>query len=490
MSNVIPMKVSDLLKGIANGTIKVSDQPRKKGGQPKINERIRIVGDTVAMRAAADNAKLAELEMRAQAIVDQQSIDESIQTVNTQKQKLASPPPTKFIHSGTTVDVARMSMNNIRDALAPAIYAPYIDDKGIHLRILKPRFEAVKAYGLEVEKHISMFAERYLADGSVSAILLGQKGSGKTMTAEATCNYLLDQGLPVIYMDADIPPPLLHNQIRDIGACVLFIDEFDKRYTEREDRERLLTMFSDASLGNVSFIIAGNDKYRFSDFLLDRPSRFRYLIQYKGISPYIVKEICDKAGISKECGDLIMRYTCAHQASFDVVHAVVKAAKAVDSDIDKLIVQVCYMNVPRFTPITIALVNVKSEQGMVSGVHIRQNKEGYGFTVIHEDGAKVELTLKEICNDDFAKQTFTIGTFKFQFRLTENKWATEDSLADTTRYNKEDVVTVTVEPGQYRTFELKGEDGETKVVTEDEYSRGNNKRRMNSFRAMGSTSPL
>ena len=379
--------------------------------------------------------------------------------------------PAKFIHQGPIVDVARISVDNIRPKLVAAVYSPFMDDKGIHLRSLKSDFEQQTTYGAEVDRHLRMFSQEYISRGSVSVILLGQKGSGKTMTGEALCNYLLKDGLPVIYMDADIPGPILHNLIRDIGKCVLFIDEFDKRYQENNDKERLLTMFSDASLDGVSFIIAGNEKYRFSDFLLDRPSRFKYLIQFKGISPYIVEEICAKHKLTKECSSLIMRYACAHQASFDVVSAVVQLAAKVNSDIGQLIEQSCYMNVPKFSEFTVNLVHVRSEQGMVSGVTIKQGPSGYDLTVIHEDGAKVDLHLAEITNDAMVERSFTIGTFKFIFRIADNRYEVEDSLAATKRFTLEDVSRVTIDPGSYKTFELKKDDGEVEVVSRNEYQK-------------------
>lgn len=397
---------------------------------------------------------------------------ENMRTLNTEKPitpTLAKPLPPKFIHSGTVVDVSRMSLDNIRDTLEPAVYAPFLDDKGIHMRIIKPKFEDVTAFGNEVQKHVDMCMAEYRNSGAVSLIALGQQGSGKSMTCEQLCNRILNDGLPVIYLDADIPPALLHNLVRDVAPCVVFIDEFDKRYNENDDKERLLTMFSDATLANVSFIVAGNEKFRMSRYLLDRPSRFKYLIQFQGISPYIVEEMCAKYKISKACTSLIMRYTSVHHASYDVVQAVVRQAAKVKSNIDQLIKDICYMNVPRFSPISISLNQVTSEQGMVSGVQIRQSKAGYEFTVIHEDGSKVELKLKELTNEHFSRQSFTIDTFRFEFNMRNNPYKTDDSLADTTRYTVEDVTTVTIDPGQYRTFELKSDDGESKVVSQREY---------------------
>lgn len=397
---------------------------------------------------------------------------ENMRTPNTKKPAtptLAIPLPPKFIHSGTVVDVSRMSLDNIRDTLEPAVYAPFMDDKGIHMRIIKPKFEDITAFGNEVQKHVDMCMTEYRNNGAVSLIALGQQGSGKSMTCEQLCNRILADGLPVIYLDADIPPALLHNLVRDVAPCVVFIDEFDKRYNENDEKERLLTMFSDATLANVSFIVAGNEKFRMSRYLLDRPSRFKYLIQFQGISPYIVEEMCAKYKISKACTSLIMRYTSVHHASYDVVQAVVRQAATVKSNIDQLIKDICYMNVPRFSPISISLNQVTSEQGMVSGVQIRQSKAGYEFTVIHEDGSKVELKLKELTNEHFSRQSFTIDTFRFEFNMRNNPYKTEDSLADTTRYTVDDVTTVTIDPGQYRTFELKSDDGESKVVSQREY---------------------
>lgn len=389
---------------------------------------------------------------------------------NMTKPKNAWIEPVKFIHQDNVVDVSRMSLDNIRTKLAPGVYAPFIDDKGIHMRALKSRFEQSDHYGVEVERHLRMFSQDYVANGAVSVILLGQKGTGKSMTGEALCNYLIDNGVPVIYMDADIPGPVLHNLIRDVGKCALFIDEFDKRYQEYQQKNQLLSMFSDASLSDVSFIVAGNEKHGFSDFLLDRPTRFKYLIQFTGVSPYIVEEMCKKYKISKECSKLIMRYSCAHHASFDVMRTVIQTAAEVKSDIGELIRRTCYMNVPKFTEFTIQLMNVRSEQGMVSGVNIRQSPKGYDFTVIHEDGARVELSMKEVTNEAMVDRHFTIGKFRFSFRIKDSPYVVEDSLAATTKYTPEDITRVAIDPGSYKTFTLKKDDEEV-VVSRADYNK-------------------
>lgn len=442
---------------------------------PEMQLAFKKLADLPVTDEFLDSLTPEETHMLYSNLKERKKLNKAIKNMhalNTKKpttSTLAKPLPPKFIHSGTVVDVSRMSLDNIRDTLEPAVYAPFVDDKGIHMRIIKPKFEDVTAFGNEVQKHVDMCMAEYRSSGAVSLIALGQQGSGKSMTCEQLCNRILNDGLPVIYLDADIPPALLHNLVRDVAPCVVFIDEFDKRYNENDDKERLLTMFSDATLANVSFIVAGNEKHRMSRYLLDRPSRFKYLIQFQGISPYIVEEMCAKYKISKTCTNLIMRYTSVHHASYDVVQAVVRQAAKVNSNIEQLIRDVCYMNVPRFSPISIGLSQVTSEQGMVSGVQIRQSKAGYEFTVIHEDGSKVELKLKELTNEHFARQSFTIDTFRFAFALRGNPYKTEDSLADTTRYTAEDVTTVTIDPGQYRTFELKSDDGESKVVSQTEY---------------------
>lgn len=390
--------------------------------------------------------------------------------------------PTKFVVQGNMVTPRRMSLDSIKDKLAVGVYKPTVDDKGVvHLDMFANRFHDKPMLGPQIQDNMEMFKQHYHANQRISVLLVGQKGSGKTMTAEALCNFLLEQGLPVIYVDTDIPAYLLHQLLRDVGRCVVMIDEFDKRYQNTQDnptaKEQLLSLFSDASLDQVSFILAGNEKWRMSEYLMDRPSRFHFRVEYSGISPIVVLDLCRIAKLPPKVTSVIVRYSSAMDCSYDVVSTVVKLAKDCKSDVDEMIKRACFMNIPNFSETTVRLVYVRSNKGMVSGVRVKQDGKKFEFTVIHECGTEEVVSIPEITNQHFIDRKFIIDNYEFRFALNDSddtKYNIDDSYSMIGKVTGDQLLSVVIDPGRYRTYELKGNDGESKVVTAKQYHIDNN----------------
>lgn len=431
-------------------------------------------------RSGVDMEGLRKLAKRAKGEVVDEEPKPTQPSINVNKVNI---PTTKYITNGTMITPQKISLDNISEKLKPAVYIPFVDDKGnVHLNTMAPSFAKVDMFGPQIKNNMDMLIDAYNKHGRVTLLMIGQKGSGKTMTAEAICNFLIGQGKPVVYLDTDLPANMLHQLIREIGDCVLFIDEFDKRYQNIDDpyaKDKLLGIFSDASLDKVSFIVAGNEKHRMSEYVIDRPSRFMFCIEYKGISPVIVHEMCKLNKLDDEITSIIIRYTCVQQCSFDVVNAVIKLAKEVNGDIGEMINRAYTMNVPDFCETNIRLSNIRSPHGMVSGCGIKQDKNGITFTVEHENDQVVVVKTPAINNDDFIKRSFTIDDIRFSFvieNIEDMRYSGSDSFSKIGTLNKEDLMTVTVLPGRYRTFNLKDTDKSKSESVSKDATAGTNKK--------------
>jgi hypothetical protein len=186
---------------------------------------------------------------------------------------------------------------------------------------------------------------------SLGVIMMGYKGLGKSFLAEDICNWGLRQGLPVLFINQKLPVGLIHGAISSIGPCIVYFDEFGKSYrsgTDKEsenDRDKMITLFSDTSHKGVMFIVTGNHKHEFSDFMIDRPGRFEYRFNFDMLSVSVAAEIADEYKLSPEMRDLLLRHTYHRTSSYDIITkmaAVLRRHKSLDEAIDEISV----LNVP------------------------------------------------------------------------------------------------------------------------------------------------
>lgn len=145
-----------------------------------------------------------------------------------------------------------------------------------------------KLYGLE-----SDFIRRVLktyevtATGNQGILLNGTKGTGKTVTSKILANKL-QQPVIVVSKALDGVEHFLNSIPQNV---TIFIDEYEKIYG---DSNRMLTIMDGAmnSQYRRMFLLTTNKLY-IEDNLKQRPSRIRYLKEFRDLSPDIVEEIVD-----------------------------------------------------------------------------------------------------------------------------------------------------------------------------------------------------
>lgn len=141
---------------------------------------------------------------------------------------------------------------------------------------------------------------------SVGVLLQGKKGLGKTFTAKVLCKKL---NLPVIIITKQTNKGMFDflNNIKQ--PHIIYIDEFEKIFPEEKDdhnevaQEDFLT-FLDGSNTNASkklFIITSNLKV--NEYLINRPSRIRYVRNYENISKEVINEIISDKLLNKDFTD-------------------------------------------------------------------------------------------------------------------------------------------------------------------------------------------
>ena len=130
---------------------------------------------------------------------------------------------------------------------------------------------------------------RALSKG-MAVLLSGPKGSGKTLTAKRIA---VESGMPVLCVNAPFSGMGFTSFLTDLPTkCVIFIDEFEKTYHERDSRDSMLTLLDGASDNKHLFLLTSNNA-QIGEYFNNRPGRIRYHRQYQDLPMQVLKEMVD-----------------------------------------------------------------------------------------------------------------------------------------------------------------------------------------------------
>lgn len=150
-------------------------------------------------------------------------------------------------------------------------------------------------------KHVLKTFE--ISDENLGVLLTGKKGLGKSVTAKRICT---KSKLPVIMINNHITVKELMFLNNLTFSHALYIDEFDKIFDANKKnnsnldniglvtQESFLSFLDGSNTNNVKrlFIVTTNSNV--NSFLINRPSRLRYVKKYDEIDAEIVNEIINK----------------------------------------------------------------------------------------------------------------------------------------------------------------------------------------------------
>lgn len=280
--------------------------------------------------------------------------------------------------------------SNLIDHVPAMVYKASIGRPGIIMVKDRPTFTLPQLRFGKHNARVKQITASYDRFGKSNGVLLhGLKGSGKSLLAEELGNWMIAQDLPVIMVTEPMGAEELGIIIKAIGPCMVYFDEFGKTYNEKVERERLLPLFSDTSFLGVMFVITGNEAEEFSDYLVNRPQRFRYNVGFGSmIDLETLHDIMAKMQVSEHLHKAFEAYVKQESGklNFDSLLCVIRESAGCKDAIE--VADLCeILNVPNFPRM----------QWFVSHVEVidtPEDYEGFGYQVHHTRHGRSDLSVK------------------------------------------------------------------------------------------------
>lgn len=174
-------------------------------------------------------------------------------------------------------------------------------------------------------------------DGSTGILLTGQSGSGKSLLAEVICNLAVSKGLPVIYLTAIEVKPELITLLTSLSNVVVYMDEFGK-CTNSSMQDKMLSFFADTTSKRL-YIVTENEKWSINRYILNRPGRIRYHIEYKKVPKDMIVDYLNRnVKDTRFKEDVYRLYVSSSVFSFDHLQAIcTEHDRYPDDDIESLV---------------------------------------------------------------------------------------------------------------------------------------------------------
>lgn len=230
-----------------------------------------------------------------------------------------------YIKSGNIVRIHPGDSIETSKKLFPAIYRIEIINDAPVLACADA-FELPSKLLGDIEKRADRIIHTFLdRKGRNTGVLMsGLKGSGKSLLAKLVATRLLAQGYPVIIVSIDQVNVGFCNYISSIDTeCVVMIDELDK--VDKDEQVCLLSLLDGTSVCRKLFLLTGNDKWRVSTWLLNRPGRVYYNFEYTGLSEDIIRQYCTQnLKNTAYVEDIVLVSKSIQDVSFDILVSIVE----------------------------------------------------------------------------------------------------------------------------------------------------------------------
>lgn len=274
-----------------------------------------------------------------------------------------------YLKSGDTVTIKSDNSLIINNKLEPLNYIVQVDQLGnFFLRVVDDFSLPEKLYG-KTETHCRRILNTYKErSGNLGVMLVGNKGSGKSLLSKLLSTKCKEIGMPTIIINQPYHGDVFNKFIQDIDVnTVIIFDEFEKVY-EADIQEKILTLFDGMFESKKLFVLTSNSSYKIDDNMFNRPGRIYYQIEYSGISEEFITEFCQANLNDKTQIDSIIKITNLFtDFNFDMLKSMVEEMNRYQESANEVI----------------ELLNIKPNY------HNGKNERRYIIEEFEEDGVSI-----------------------------------------------------------------------------------------------------
>lgn len=254
---------------------------------------------------------------------------------------------TFFIRNGNNFNIMADGSIDIKQSLEPGNYVVRADGVGnLFLELIKPFELPNKLYGdLEStgKRILATYSDRRKSTG---VLLMGEKGSGKTLLAEYLSVESAKNDVPTILVNQCFNGEALNSLISRIDQpAVVFFDEFEKNYPsgrysdsgDPNEQEKLLTLLDGVYKTKKLFVLTCNDEDAIDKHFINRPGRIYYYKRFTGLEDNFISEYIEdrlNKDVSQQFkNELLYRIRLMGCVNFDMLQAIVEEANRYPNDV-------------------------------------------------------------------------------------------------------------------------------------------------------------
>ena len=161
----------------------------------------------------------------------------------------------------------------------------------------------------------------------IGVLLTGEKGTGKTICAKRICQ---EANLPVIIINDRLPiGSSFKSFIMGLQQdAIIFIDEFEKLFKTYDDKDFLsqsdFLSLLDGIKTDVKLLFIFTSNSEVNQYFMNRPSRIKYVKNYKGIDDSLANTIIDEVLEDKAFKEDLLSNISMNEMTIDILISIIK----------------------------------------------------------------------------------------------------------------------------------------------------------------------